>query len=151
MTSQKQMTLSNMAADAAVLVLCRLCGTECSSKHSWSLTSDSSVKKQLLQRIKYLIDVCIELKDGLSNHICRQCKRKFENLERAADDLRKFKSMVREVNASISTCSSLKRNKETSGVVNVSPDTSNLRPAPKRQLSRKQLDFSGTFFLQIVI
>ena len=118
-TSRKQMTLSIMAADAAVLVLCRLCGTECSSKHSWSLTSDSSVKKQLLQRIKYLIliDVCIELKDGLSNHICRQCKRKFEKMERAADDLRKFKSMVREVNASIST---LKKNKETSGVVNVS-------------------------------
>ena len=35
---------------------------------------------------------------------------------------------------------------ETSGVVNVSPDTSNLNWCAKRQLSRKQLDFSGTFF-----
>ena len=139
-----------MAADAAVLVLCRLCGTECSSKHSCSLTSEFSVKKQLLRRIECLIhvDVCIELKDGLI-HICRQCKRKFENLERAADDLKKFKLMVREVNASISMRISQKRNKESSGIVNIFPDTSKLRPAPKRQLSRKQLDFSGNFSYQL--
>ena len=56
-----------VAADAAVLVLCRLCGTECSSKHSWSLTSDSSVKKQLLQRtFATLIDICIELRIPLN-------------------------------------------------------------------------------------
>ena len=89
------------------------------------------------------------MKDGLSTHICRQCKGKFENLEQAADDLKKFKLMVIEVNASISTRSSLKRNKKSSGAVNISPDTLKLRPAPKRQLSKKQLDFSGNFSYQL--
>ena len=89
-----------------------------------------------------MLDVSIELKEDL-RHVCRQCKRKFEALERAADDLEKFKLMVRDVNASISTRRHLKRNKESSGVVNISPDTSKLRPASKRHLSRKQLDFSG--------
>ena len=128
---------------ATEMILCRLCGTECSAKHSWSLTSDLSIKNRLLQRFQCLLDVRIELKDGLSTQVCRQCKRKLETLERAAEDLEKFKLMVRDVNASIHTRRHLKRHKESSGVVNISPDTSRLRPAPKRQLSRKQLDFSG--------
>ena len=74
----------------------RRCGTTVSSfKHAVSLFSSMAVKQQLPSRIENLLKVAGN--DGLPQHICEKCKRRVETLERATEDLGKFRSQASEV------------------------------------------------------
>ena len=65
-------------------------------------------------------------------------------LERAAEDLRNFHNQARTNYGSYVAArrGPLKRTKETSAYVGVSPDTQKSRPPPKRQTSRRQLHYA---------
>ena len=60
-----------------------------------------AVKQQLPSRIENLLDVKVAGNDGLPQHICEKCKRRVETLERATEDLGKFRSQASEINGSL--------------------------------------------------
>ena len=109
-----------------------------------SLFTNSAVSQNLAGRISELLDVCIDRDDDLPGHniICKKCKRRFDGLEKAGTDLENFRVQARESRKSLLSEGSLKRRKESSGNIGVSPDTLRERPSSKRHLSRRQLDFS---------
>lgn len=72
-----------------------------------------------------------------------------ETLERATEDLRKFRSQANEVYGSLVMAKTgLKRTKESSGSIGVSPDTLKARSPSKKQLSQRQLDFGDGGFVK---
>ena len=103
--------------------LCRLSGTTVSSfRHAVSLFSSMVVKQQLPSRIENLLDVKVAGNDGLPQHICEKCKRRVESLERATEDLGKFRSQASEIYRSLVLArGALKRSKESSASIGVSP------------------------------
>ena len=121
---------------------CRLCRAVVSIKHAASLFSHSSTAQRLASRVSELLQVTIAPHDGLPQHICYVCKRRFESLEKAVKDLEEFRVQASETYGSLAhTRGPLKRTKESSAVVGVSPDIAKARPPAKKQLSRRQLDF----------
>ena len=63
-----------------------------------------------------------------------------ENLVKSAEDLKLFKTPARESYIALSSRDSLKRTKESRGIIGVSADTVSIRPPPKR-LMQRQLNF----------
>ena len=132
---------------------CRLCGAPILSKHAVAIFSLTAAKQRRLStRIKDLLDIEVGLDNGLSQHICQRCKRRLETLERAAEDLRDFHSQARRNYQRLLAAhrGSLKRPKETSASVGVSPDTQKSRPAPKRQTARRHLHFALGKYTRLV-
>ena len=130
--------------------VCRLCGTTASFQHAVSLFSPAAVKQQLSSRIRSLLNVEVAANDGLPQHICEKCKRRVETLERATEDLAKFRSQASEIYGSLVLArGGLKRTKESSASIGVSPDTLKVRPPSKKHLSQKQLDFTDGRFVDL--
>ena len=127
---------------ATTTLICRLCKTKAIPTGCLSLFTNSAVSQNLAGRISELLDVCIDRDDDLPGHICKKCKRRFDGLEKAGTDLENFRVQARESRKSLLSEGSLKRRKESSGNIGVSPDTLRERPSSKRHLSRRQLDFS---------
>ena len=132
--------------------LCRLCLVSVPSGHAVCLFSQKAEKQRLCSRITDLLGVPVAEKDGFSEHICERCKRKLERLEKAVEELTDFRCMA---NSSFSTMSiqrgQLKRTKETSSSIGVSPDTAKIRPPSKKHLSRRQLDFDQSEYTIVKI
>lgn len=121
---------------------CRLCQTMVPSAHAVCLFSIKADKARLRSRISDLLDIPVTEKDGLPEHICEKCRRKLERLEKAAEDLVDFWHQAK------SACTvlfgqgrQLKRRKETSSMLGVSPDTARNRPPSKKPLPRRQLEY----------
>ena len=151
-----------MATGAGASIVCRLCCSVLSAKHSYSLWTQHSQKEHLPQRISRLLEIHINLDDGLTSHICRPCMRVFETLEKASEKLKKFRETAK---AAVTILQSHKqqagplaeglpllntvqhvvpkRKKECSSLLNVSPDTVRQRPSAKKQLSRRHLNFKN--------
>ena len=73
-----------------------------------------------------------------------------EVLEKAAADLVEFQRQAKAVyDALCTTRGRLKRTKETSGLVGVSPDTAKARPHARRFLAGRLLDFRSGKLLKI--
>ena len=120
---------------------CRLCSNAVAPMVSVALFSRESQRAEIPGRLSRVLDLPITESDGLSKYICRPCKRKFIAAEsframaRSAYDKRVFAdSQTPEAHP---TCpeaqpsGTRKRPKSTSGV-DVSPTTSQARPAAKR-------------------
>ena len=106
-----------------------LCGTTLLPKHAVNLFGHAAVKTQLSSRPEDLLGVRVAVNDGLPQHICERCKRRVETLERAVADLERFSSQVREsYEILLLTRAPLKRTKESSASIGVSPDTIRARP-----------------------
>ena len=122
---------------------CRLCRAAILAKNVAAIFSPTAAKQRVSTRIQDLLGVEVTENDGLPQHICHKCKRRLETLERATEDLKKFRSIAStsyEIFVALKR-GPLKRTKETSAYSGVSPDTEKSRPPPKRQLSRRQLNF----------
>jgi hypothetical protein len=122
---------------AGTQVLCRLCRERVPSKRALSLFSTISSKQKWGERITSLLEVTVCKNDPLPPHICSKCKNKILALERAASDLAAFKALAKATYAIAR--GPLKRTKDTSGDVGVSPDTA--RERPRTKLARKRLHF----------
>lgn len=113
---------------------CRLCWASVPNvRKRTNLFSAISLKKEWPSRIATLLDVPVSKDDQLPPHVCSTCITRVERLERASTDLADFKRSAR---YSMSLGSrSLKRTKETTGEVGVSPDT--LRERPRSKIARR--------------
>lgn len=123
---------------------CRLCMATVSIKNSVALFSPVAVSQKLAARVASLLETTVDANDRLPHHLCKPCKRRFDTLEKAAEDLKSFRTEASECRRSLLARSvSGKRTKESSGSIGISPDTMKERPHPKRHqvLSRRQLDF----------
>ena len=75
-------------------LVCRLCRAKASSTHYCSLVSSLAVQSKLSSRLESLLEVEVDTKDGLPHIICNKCKRHFETLERASEDLTRFREIL---------------------------------------------------------
>ena len=121
--------------------MCRLCQIATSANTAILLFGTKAVEERLASRINDMLDVTVDVNDGLPQHICGKCKRRVETLERSAEDIKQFKILARDSYITLSSRGSLKRTKESSGVTGVSPNTVRVRPPPKR-LTQRQLSFA---------
>ena len=113
----------------ASIVLCRLCWGNASSKKVANLFSRKSLDQGWASRITALLDVPVSREDSLPPYVCSKCLTRLQALERAAIDLAAFKRSAKScIEQSHRT---LKRTKETSGEVGVSPNTRRNRPHSK--------------------
>ena len=135
---------------------CRICCSFVSSTHCIALFSKDSKTSGLAERLSRVTDVPDVPKDGLSQHICRPCNRKFQAAEslralaRASYEKSRASRPLTGVTGSPKSSPSRpltsvagspkssrvmaprKRSKDTSGV-GVSPHTHQARPTAKRQ------------------
>ena len=93
----------------------------------FGLFSPKAEKLRLHSRIEDLLDVPVIEKDGFSEHICKNCKRKLEHLEKAVEELTDFQHQAK----TILQREHLKCTKGTSSFDGVSPDTAKTRPPYK--------------------
>ena len=121
----------NRAMATEETVLCRICSNFVDCKHSISLFSRECLASGLAERLSKVTDVPVTPNDGLSQHICRPCNRKFISAESfrilaKASYEKNRTSLPRPLTGVTgspkSTRSSRKRSKDTSGV-GVSPHT----------------------------
>ena len=120
---------------------CRLWQIPVPRHRTVSLFGPKAVKESLSTRIIDLLDVPVGVNDGLPKYICEKCRRKLERLEKAAEELVEFRREVSRVYVQFKLKRrEMKRTKETSSAVGVSPDTARSRP-PAKRLSPRQLDF----------
>ena len=118
--------------------VCRLCKTKISKQRAVALFSSSGFKQRWAPRISVLLEVPEPSPaDLLPSHICEKCRTKVVSLEKAVADLTSFKKLAR----SSLEGRGVKRTKETSGNIGVSPDT--IRQRPPSKLSKKRLTFES--------
>lgn len=131
----------------ASLWQCRLCLSNAPSNNCVSLISKTGKKQDWIQRIVNLLGVHLASDDSLPQHICTKCCRRVEKLEKSAIDLESFRLQASQSYTTLldqksRSESSHKRPKETSGAIDVTPDTLRARPPAKRSAgTRKRLDF----------
>lgn len=122
---------------------CRLCGNNHPTKNMIAIFSQSGARERLSARIVDLARVPVRQGDGLPATVCQQCKRRLVALEKAVVQLSEFRRQCQDTYQTLvlspSTTSinpvhseSLKRPKESSGSIGVSPDTARCRPPSKR-------------------
>lgn len=65
-------------------------------------------------------------------------------MEKAAQDLENFRTQAKSSYTKLLPCArgELKRTKETSSLLGISPDTAKNRPPSKRRLTQRRLDFN---------
>ena len=131
-----------MASTARVCSIhCRLCRSVVSVRKALNLFKPKGMEQRWAVRIIALLEVPVDVDDGISPYICEKCKTHIAALERAVDDLESFKELARCSKSALDrTRATLKRTKETSSDVGVSPDT--IRDRPSAKLQRKRLIFT---------
>ena len=113
--------------------VCHLCQSAIPSNCSVFLFSRGSVQQKLSSRFSDLLDVTVESSDGLPHYVCCKCKQCLEIIENAAQDLVDFRSLARGSYSALLARGILKRVKDRSGDVGVSPDIAKARPPAKTQ------------------
>ena len=124
--------------------VCRLCQSAVPSNRSVFLFSRGSVQQKLSSRFSDLLDLTVKNSDGLPQYVSCKCKRRLKILENAAQDLVDFRSLAKDSYSALLARGTLKRVKDSSGEVGVSPDIAKARPPAKKQTmisSSKRLDF----------
>ena len=120
---------------------CRLCGRKYPAKSMIAIFSQSGDRERLPTRIVDLARVPVRHGDGLPTTICQPCKRRLVTLEKAVVGLSEFRKQCQDTyqtmvlssgTASIHSnetlqSESLKRPKESSSNIGVSPDTARCR------------------------
>ena len=124
-------------AMAAKVLLCRLCWESSPDHKVTNIFTGKSLKKEWPCRISSLLDIPVDSSDQLPPHVCFKCLTRVVSLEKASANLTAFKSSARSVMEQ--ALRPLKRTKETSGEVNVSPNT--LRVRPQSKIPRSETPF----------
>ena len=122
--------------------VCRLCRSTVSPTHYCSLVSPWALQNNLSSRLENLIGIQVDSTDGLPHLICSKCKRQFLTLEKASENLTAFRKMAQESFHAFSVRGELKRKKECSTAIGVSPDIVRARP-PLKRLTAKRLEFNS--------
>ena len=133
---------------------CRLCSQNHVSKNMASLFNTAGIRDELPARITELIRVPVNERDGLPTCICQQCKRRVVALEKAVQGLAEFRKQCQQMYQDFVLSSvplSLKRTKESSGDVGISPDIARCRPPSKKPSKAvKSLSFdSGKYITHV--
>ena len=116
-------------AMAVKVLLCRLCWESVPDHKVTYIFTKKSLEKQWPSRISSLLDIPVDSSDQLPPHVCFKCLTRVVSLEKASANLTAFKRSARSVMEQ--ALRPLKRTKETSGEVNVSPNTLRARPQSK--------------------
>lgn len=132
------------ASKMSDLHCCRFCLETIPSKHAINLFSKNSNSVNLSGRMSDLIKLPVLPTDGLSPYTCRLCRDRLLTIERKLVEAREMiKSMYQRAHLQAqtgrATMCTLKRPKETSGTVGVSPATAKNRPPSKRSALRRTL------------
>ena len=116
---------------------CSLCRADITVKHA------IRIKDDLASRISALLDVVVDLEDKLPQYICPKCKRRLVSLKNTAEDLVDFRELAKRCQSALKLQRGpLKRTKESSSDLGVSPDIIKARPPVKRSTSTcRSLDF----------
>ena len=110
---------------ATKLLVCRLCWESVPGKRTTSLFTRISLEREWPERISALLEVHVHKDDHLPSHICSACMNRVVTLEQALLDLAALRQSAK---TGMRAHKSLKRAKETSSDVGVSPDTQRARP-----------------------
>lgn len=120
---------------------CRLCRSLVGANRALHLFTSKGVSKGLAGRITKLLEVPVASDDRLPPYVCETCIKRITRMEKALDDLAAFKDMARcSLSALDKTRQPIKRTKETSGEIGVSPNT--LKQRPRAKQARKRLTFT---------
>ena len=113
-------------------------------KNSVALFSPTAASQNLATRISLLLETTVAADDSLPYHLSKPCKR-FDSLKKAVENLQMFRNMASESRHTLLGSTSVKRTKDSSGSIGISPDTMRARPASKRHLpeTRRQLDLGS--------
>ena len=131
--------------------VCRICEVSVPRHRAVRLFSTKAAMERLSLRISDLLDVPVPVNDGHSEYICKRCKQKFDHLERAAEELEEFRCQANQTYDELGLRKGdLKRIKETSAAVGVSPDTTKNRP-PSKKLSRRHLNFQQSKYMEYLL
>lgn len=148
-----------MASRARV---CRFCRSVVDQTKAINLFTSTSALKRWAPRLTGLLGIPVEKNDKISSYMCKQCSARVESLEKSVKDLAAFRAMAKcsldrvvgplkqssgsgHVGASPGSVGGpLKRAKETSGIVGVSPDTVRERPRPKTP--RRRFEFCCKYY-----
>ena len=71
-----------------------MCQAAVLAKEAVAIFGPTAAKQCVPPRIEDLLGVRVVQNDGLSQHICKKCKRRLESLERATEDLQEFRSIA---------------------------------------------------------
>lgn len=131
--------------DSAMALLnrtCGLCRADIAVKHASRINGDWA------SRISALLDVAVDLEDKIPQYMCPKCRRRLVSLENAAEDLVDFRELAKQSQSALKLQRGpLKRTKESSSDIGVSPDISKARPPVKRCSStRRSLDFGQCMY-----
>ena len=101
-----------------------------------------------VSRISGLLNVVVELEDKIQHYMCPKCKRQLVSLENAVEDLVNFRELAKQSQSTLKLRRGpLKRTKESSSDVGVSPDIIKARPPVKRCSSTcRSLDFGQRMY-----
>lgn len=100
--------------------------------------TSAAMKQQWVSRIEQLLEITVD--PDISPYMCKMCKNRIIQLETAVLDLVAFQKLSELSRQALMRISGpVKRTKETSGDIGVSPETARQRPSSKR--SRKKLVF----------
>ena len=114
---------------ASKVLSCRLCWASVVDKNMTNLFTKKSLERGWASRITALLDVPVSQDDHMPPHVCSKCMTKVVALEKALTELAELKRSA--LSGMQQVQRSLKRTKETTGEVGVSPDTQRARPRSK--------------------
>ena len=109
------------SAMASKVLSCRLCWASVVDKNMTNLFTKKSLERGWASRITALLDVPVSQDDHMPPHVCSKCMTKVVALEKALTELAELKRSA--LSGMQQVQRSLKRTKETTGEVGVSPDT----------------------------
>ena len=99
----------------------KVCRSLVESTRIVHLFSSTGVERRWAPRISLLLDVPVDKSERISSYMCKSCAHRVESLEKAVKDLAVFRAMAQ---CSLERVTGLlKRAKETSSNIGVSPDT----------------------------
>ena len=111
---------------SAKSLLCRLHWSSVPDNKVTSIFIRNSLEREWPSRISALVNIPVSGSDQFSHHVCSMCLMRDIILEKASVNLASFKRSTRE-----QAPQPIKRRKETSGEVNVPPNTFRKRPRSK--------------------
>ena len=138
------MSTPRPTCEMAFTYTCRVCCSNCPSRNMVALFSPTALKEELPARITDIVQLPVDERNGFPRCICQPCKRRLVTLEKAIVDLRDFRRQAQESYRTfmLAQVRSLKRTKQSSADVGVSPDTAKARPPSKKPLTAaKRLTF----------
>ena len=125
-------------------LICRLCWESVPDNRMTHLFTRKSLERGWASRIAILLQLDHPVQeDNLPAHVCSKCLKRVVALEKASIDLAAFRKSSKSVVERAHQSLRMKRTKETTGEVGVSPHT--LRERPRSKIARR-LSFTSKIY-----